>query len=274
MGHSSEISILMARLSQAQKDLRSHDIYGMIKNVDELHIFMTHHIFAVWDFMSLLKLLQQRMTCVEVPWRPRQTPRLCRLINEIVLEEESDLSGDGGFLSHFELYRQAMAEAGADMTAIGRFLERLDGGMAVGPALAAAGAPAGAIAFVGTTFGIIDSGRLHAVAAAFTFGREEPIPGMFRALIGRLAERFPNQLGRLVFYLDRHIHLDETQHTPLAMEMTELLCGDDPVKWREASDAAVTAVQARLALWSAISDAIHRHRQAAAHASCTGQAAD
>src|SRR5258706_12052917 len=105
------------RLEEAVRDGRKsvtgHPIYGALKNHDAIVTFMEHHVFAVWDFMSLLKSLQRNLTCVELPWVPTGPTGSRRLINDIVLVEESDLLG-GGFISHFELYLNGMDEAGAD----------------------------------------------------------------------------------------------------------------------------------------------------------------
>jgi len=64
---------------------------------------MREHMFAVWDFMSLLKRLQQIVTCTEVPWLPPVDPTASRFINEIDLGEECDDDGRDGYASHFEL---------------------------------------------------------------------------------------------------------------------------------------------------------------------------
>ena len=47
----------------------------------------------------------QELTCVRLPWRPRGDAQLRRFVNEIVLEEETDLMEDGvSYGSHLELY--------------------------------------------------------------------------------------------------------------------------------------------------------------------------
>src|SRR2546425_11084063 len=93
-----------------------------IDRLDSLRLFMEHHAFAVWDFMSLLKALQRRLCCVEVPWLPAVDPLGSRLVNEIVLAEESDDDGRGGFASHFDLYHRAMTRCGANSAPIDGFL--------------------------------------------------------------------------------------------------------------------------------------------------------
>src|SRR6478735_771827 len=113
---------LNARLDPLRKKLLDHPVYARIADVDAVRTFMEHHVFAVWDFMSLLKALQQRLTCVTVPWTPQGHRLSRRLINEIVLEEESDEDTRGGYISHFELYRAAMKQCGADTSRVDAFL--------------------------------------------------------------------------------------------------------------------------------------------------------
>ena len=144
------------------------------------------------------------------------------------------------------------ASAGADTAPIERLLAALAAGASVADALAAADAPASVREFVLDTFRIIDSGQTHAVAAAFTFGREDVIPDMFRHLVHDLRQRFPGQLDTFTYYLDRHIQLDEEVHTPLAQQMVRELCADNPQHWSEAEATAVRCMQARVALWDGI----------------------
>ena len=242
---------LLRRLEPARVQLAAHGIYANLQDLADIRIFMEHHVFAVLDFMSLLKALQRTCTCVDVPWVPTGSTRVRRLINEIVLEEESD-EVEGGATSHYELYLAAMAEMGADSGPVESLTAALRAGVPVEVALRECGAPVGARAFVQSTFEMIRSDQPHIIAAAFTFGREEQIPSMFRTLVGALHESPQGNLSTFVTYLDRHIGLDEDHHAPMAVEMLAELCGDDPVKWDEAARAAIAALSARLSLWSAV----------------------
>src|SRR5882757_7152683 len=98
----SELERLRAFIQPTRQALLDHRIYCQIRGLDGLRLFMEHHVFAVWDFMSLLKALQQRICCVDVPWIPSSTSFTCRLVNEIVLGEESGEDGEGGYARHFE----------------------------------------------------------------------------------------------------------------------------------------------------------------------------
>ncbi|MBT9393343.1 DUF3050 domain-containing protein [Hymenobacter sp. NST-14] len=246
------IADLQAALAPARAQLVAHGVYQSLHSLEDLRVFMQHHVFAVWDFMSLLKALQRDLTCVTVPWVPRGNPATRRLINDIVLEEETDVDPEGRPASHFELYLRAMRECGADTAPVERLLGALAQGASVADALAAADAPASVREFVLDTFRLIDSGQTHAVAAAFTFGREDVIPDMFRHLVHDLRQRFPGQLDTFTYYLDRHIQLDEEVHTPLAQQMVRELCADNPQRWIEAEATAVRCMQARVALWDGI----------------------
>ncbi len=250
------IDDLQDSLRSLREQLVKHRLYVQMKTPADVGIFMAHHVFAVWDFMSLLKALQLRLTCVTIPWVPQGDPHARRLINEIVLDEESDDNGEGGYASHFELYRAAMAQSGANASGIDDFLDRLGRGDPFYEAFERARVPEAAQISVRATWDILGSKSTHSIAAAFTFGREDLIPDMFRALVLDLDERCPNQLGLLRYYLERHIQLDEEHHTPLARRMVAALCETDQKKWQEAQEAAQTALHARIALWDGVVEQI------------------
>jgi len=248
---SEELQLLAERLRPLYMKLANHDLYRSFETVEDLHVFMESHVFAVWDFMSLLKTLQRGLTCVDVPWVPSRFPASRRLVNEIVLGEESDLYGTRP-VSHFELYVSAMRECGASTLAIDDFVTRLRAGTTWHLALAMSGAPEPAYRFVQSTFATIEGGKLHAIAAAFTFGREDLIPDMFRGFIRDQDARLSGRLATLRWYLDRHIEVDGEDHGPMALQMVSELCGSDAAKWSEAAEAAETALRARIALWDGI----------------------
>ncbi len=241
-----DLEALQRRLEPLRRRLVSHPFYGSLGTLDCVRRFQTHHVFAVWDFMSLLKALQRGLTCVDEVWRPRGSAIARRLVNEIVVGEESDVDGTG-YASHFELYRRAMRETGADTGPIDRVLARLDAGEDVFAALATAPPPARR--FCEVTFTLVRSGSLPAIAAAFLFGREDVIPDMFRHLIVDLHARHPGGLPTLVDYLQRHVELDGERHGPMAAQLLTELCGDDLAAWQQAADGALRAIEARLRLW-------------------------
>jgi hypothetical protein len=233
--------------------LLEHPIYRQIDSLAALRRFMEHHVFAVWDFMSLLKTLQHRLCCVAVPWLPAADPHATRLVNEIVLAEESDEDGRGGYLSHFGLYRRAMIGCGADTTTIDRFLAELSQGVSVREALASAGVAACVRRFVGQTFDFIEGGNVCAVASAFLFGREDLIPELFQRIVDRLNVETGGGLEDFRYYLHRHIGLDRDEHGPKASQLIVSLCGSDEGRWQIAEETAVTALEARRDLWDAVS---------------------
>ncbi|WP_250280279.1 DUF3050 domain-containing protein, partial [Frankia sp. Cppng1_Ct_nod] len=242
----SAIDDLHMKIENVRVKVTKHPIYSRLKTLEDVNTFTENHVFAVWDFMSLLKVLQRNLTCVEVPWVPRGSLKSRRLINEIVLAEESDELGDG-YISHFEFYIDGMRQAGADTGPIIDFLNLIRDGSEVPRALAAAAVPPAAAAFVTATWNLITTAPLHCLAAAFTFGREELIPEMFDQVI-----RNDDQIGRLTTfrdYLARHIEVDGEKHTPMAMAMLADLCGDDLTKWDECATAVFGALDARVTLW-------------------------
>ena len=257
--HPTKIMHMISRQEELVESIRPlrdrllrHPLYSSVETASGLRVFMEHHVFAVWDFMTLLKALQRGLSCVQVPWVPTANREARRLVNEIVLAEESDHDGQGGFASHFELYLDAMRQARADTSPIERFVEAIREGSPVEPALDSSEAPSAAREFVRTTWGFVESGSIAAVASAFTLGREELIPDLFRGLVASLEAREPGRLGLFRHYLDRHVELDGDEHGPMSLRMLASICGANPTRWRDARFAAVTALEARLALWDGV----------------------
>lgn len=258
--YSARIRTLADGIESHRQALVNHPVYHSIRSMDDLHIFMQHHVFAVWDFMSLLKSLQRALSCVEVPWVPRGDPNIRRLVNDIVMSEETDEAGNGNYSSHFELYLDSMRQVGADTGAIEDLLTMLGRQRGIDYALDRCGAPLGARRFVKSTFEIINSGDVHRIGACFTFGREDVVPEMFRNIVVEMRKSNDAQLDRFIYYLDRHIAVDTDVHGPMAFNMIERICGDDDKKWTEARDAAIFGIQSRVKLWDSVVSTINQKR--------------
>ncbi len=251
-----KINEIKAFVKSSKQQLSSHPLYSEISTPEELKIFMKSHVFAVWDFMSLVKFLQLQFTSVRVPWIPPRDPSISRLINEIVLDEESDVDQHGNPASHFELYTDAMNDFGASTNRISSFLNDLRKG-SLDEAIIKNTLPLGVREFIQTTFSFVNEGSIHEVAAVFTFGREEIIPDMFVAMINQLNESPSQSLDKFVYYLERHIELDGGKHNELCFQMLSLICGNDDEKWNAAKKAAKKAMDARVKLWNNISTQIN-----------------
>lgn len=231
--------------------LEQHPVYEAVRSVEDLQVFMQHHIYSVWDFMSLIKYLQSAIAPTTYPWTPKGDVAVQRFINELVLEEESDSTHiDGEFSSHFELYLRAMEEVGADTSVMRGFIECVQQ-QGIDAALALPQIPQPSAQFTGTTFGFIQANKPHQVAAALALGREHIIPGMFRSILKDTGVT-DQQAPIFHFYLNRHIHLDEDFHAPLSLRLLNNLCGDDPELLDEAVAAANAAVNARISFWDGV----------------------
>lgn len=258
---------LQEEIEPIRKKIVDHTVYAKVNSVERLSTFMQSHIYAVWDFMSLLKHLQRELTCIDHPWVPVGDPRTRYLINEIVTDEECDVSEEGVRMSHFELYLLSMEKAGAPTEQIEEFVRNMvsarnaakanglpvqNASQVVAQSLSDVGAKQHVKDFVQSTFDVINSGKLHVAAACFTFGREDLIPHMFITFVRELHQENPEKFQIFKYYLERHIEVDGDHHAILAHEMTALLCGDDEQKWAEATEAVKFALQARVDLWDAI----------------------
>lgn len=231
--------------------LLQHPIYQAMTTPDRVRVFMKHHVFAVWDFMSLAKRLQNSLTSTTLPWMPSPHAHYARFINEIVLGEETDEDGQGGYASHFELYVQAMEEVHAETNWIDTYLQTIQTGHDPIEALQTCSLPPSIVQFVTYNLNLAFSAQTHEVTSAFFFGREDLIPDMFTHLLTEL-ENHQQSTDRICYYLNRHIELDGDTHGPLAEKLLASLCGSDTEKWQQAEQVALQSLQLRIQLWDGV----------------------
>lgn len=255
----SQASQLHRYLTPLINEINHHPLYTKIISLHHLQIFMEHHVFAVWDFMCLLKALHQKIVCTKPLWFPPLDAESAHLITRILVEEEGDILPDEKtYQSHFEIYLQAMQQIGADRRSIERLLIHLKP-FSLEDALYTSAIPGCAKQFVQTTFSFFNA-PVHEIAAAFVFGREAITQKMFEPILHQLKYRLSaaeqDQLKLVQYYFHRHITLDSEDHFPKALKMLTRLCGDDQSRWQQAKDAATKALKARLRFLTAIQVAI------------------
>jgi len=251
----SHIQKLENDLSEYRNILINHKLYSNLDSKEKLVKFMENHVFAVWDFMSLIKALQNNLTCVEVPWTPNKNNLAGRLVNDIVLAEESDIDLNGNTKSHFELYLDSMSQIGASTDLINSFILKIIESKSYSKSVNEIDINKAVKNFMDFTFDIIATNKNHVIASVFTFGREDLIPDMFTAIVNEYNKE--NKLDKFVYYLERHIELDGGDHGPLALELICSLCGDDEQKWREVEETAILCLKARKKLWDLILENIN-----------------
>ncbi|HAR66352.1 MAG TPA: antimetabolite toxin biosynthesis protein MgoB [Lentisphaeria bacterium] len=251
------IKIEISEITKKQKSLENHHVFSVVQNIDDLRVFMSWHVFAVWDFMCLVKRLQRDLTSVESLWVPPDSPLAARLMNEIVLGEESDEAPDGSYISHFELYLLAMKEIGADTRLIENFIDLIRKNMPVEEAMKTLSVDTHIQNFVNNTINTVVNGNLYQVLGSFVFGREHVIPNMFKGLLDawHIDE---NDAPMFVYYLKRHIELDGDEHGPAALKIIQILTKGNQTSIKQLTSSAIDAINDRTALWDGMEKAISR----------------
>ncbi|MBD0832409.1 DUF3050 domain-containing protein [Aestuariibaculum sediminum] len=250
-----QIERIEQELEPLTAQLNNHKLYSTLNSINDVKTFMEQHVFAVWDFMSLLKSLQNQLTTTRLPWVPAVNPSTSRFINEIVLGEESDVNELGVPKSHYEMYLDAMLQVGASTKQINTFIDFIKQGLSITEAGLKANLESETLNFIQFSFDVIDTKKPHVIASAFTFGREDVIPDMFFQIINQ-SKTADNTYSKLTYYLKRHIELDGDEHGPLSLKMIEELCQEDAQKWEDVLATAKQALEHRIALWDSISNLI------------------
>jgi Protein of unknown function (DUF3050) len=260
------ISDYAGDMGSIRQRMVEHPVFAAIGDVHSLRIFMEAHVFAVWDFMSLVKRLQRDLTCVEVPWLPPRDRQAAQLINQIVLGEETDVGPSGEPVSHLELYLGAMREVGANTAGFELFQTALAKGATLEEAFDHAAVAPFICEFTGYTLQIASRAPLLAVMASFFHGREDVIPRMFTNLLEKW-HISADQAPMFVYYLKRHIEVDSDQHGPAAKAILAAATADDPRREFEVLSAARQSIEARIRLWDGLLTSLSHWKQAGVAAS-------
>ena len=243
-------------LEPLKSKLKNHNLYNIINTQEDLKIFCESHVFAVWDFMSLLKKLQIELTSINIPWMPSNNSEVSKLINEIVAGEETDETLDGSAISHYEMYINAINDIGVDTNLISNQISSLNDINTIIDDINKLDIDDYIKEFLKFTFRIINNDKTHEIASAFTFGREDLIPDMFIPLLEKINSSDNTRIDKLIYYFKRHIEVDGDMHGPMAMKMLSFLCSDDETKINESLVASKDALKVRIALWDGIEDKI------------------
>jgi hypothetical protein len=249
-------------LDSLRAALLEHPVYTDVASIPDLRRFMEDHVFAVWDFMSLLKRLQQDITCTRVPWFPADNARAARLINDIVIGEETDVDPNGGYVSHLDLYLRAMGDIGASTLQFDNFRSLAQTGIPVEAALARIGAPRHVQGFVAHTMALANTGTTEDVLAAFFYGREDIIPEMFRRLLQTLygSGQDYDRLRNFIYYIERHVELDGDSHGPKGRELLQDRVANASDRGERVRRAACNSINARIGLWDGTSNKLRASR--------------
>ena len=251
------IDNIQEKIKNHRDRLLEHKLYSNIETIKDLQLFTENHIYAVWDFMSLLKALQIRLTCTKTPWLPNKNSQTAYLINEIVLAEETDVNQAGERKSHYELYLDAMIDIGAKTEIPIEKINQIANSEDIFNAIENLNIHDNIKEFLNFTFSIIKEGKTHKIAAIFTFGRENLIPNMFNEILREFEKNISGgDISKLIYYFERHIELDEDEHGPMALEMVSMLAGNDNEKWKEIEEISIEALEKRILLWDAINEQI------------------
>jgi hypothetical protein len=233
-----------------------HPLYASIDTMKKMQAYMEYDVFTCWDCMCLIKEAYRKIVSVKAPWFPPKDAYSAALLCSIIEEEESDICPDGKtYASHFDLYLDAMRQAGANTMPIDNFMHRLRAGEPMKEALAHCGTTSFVERYVNTTLNFFEL-EAHQVAAAFAFGREAIAPTMFVSFLehvraGKFTE-YHEQLRGIIYFCDRHVDLDSTSHLPKMLQMLDNLCGDDEQKWQEVHEIAQQSIQAKIDYFTAM----------------------
>jgi hypothetical protein len=176
---------------------------------------------------------------------------LTSFINEIVLSEESDYIDGIGYVSHFEIYLEAMKEIDADSSKILELIDCVDRKGSVYEGINNLDILDEVKDFIKFDLDTALSGDLPKIVGSFTLGREKVIPNMFEHIVQSVADA--SATNKFTTYLNRHIDIDGDRHGPLSSKLLDKLCCSDK-NLEVAYQAGIDSLNLRLKVWDKISE--------------------
>ena len=249
---------ILKKVRADYSSLNNHPLYSSLNNLPRLKFFMERHIYAVLDFMTLVKNLQKKISPMGTLWSPPENPTLCRFIGEIILEEETDQLPTGEYLSHFQIYCRALKEIqGNPQMAI----EFSQSPLAPSNKLNFESflLPKSVRNFLAFNQELIRESKAHTLAASFYFGREKAIPIIFKSILKETLVT-EKEAPMFHFYLGRHIELDSNEHGPKAKEMIKYFCQDKKTLCHEVLLTAKKVIEQRVKFWDEILEEMQETR--------------
>lgn len=244
-------------LKGLRRKLAKHRLYKSLHKVEDIQEFAEHHVFAVWGSMSLLKVLQQQLTNTKIPWSPVPNPVLARLINEMVLTEESGINEQGLAQSHFEMYVDAMQEIGADTSQIHQFVQLIYAGATVDYAMNQIKIDRKISHFIVYIFNIIKTGKTHLIAASLILSRTDIPSKIFLEILTDTEQ----DAHKWKYCLTHHAEFNPGQYGTSSLELIAELCGKNKKDWQEVIEVAKHALNQKIILWNRITEMIEHKQQ-------------
>jgi hypothetical protein len=59
------INTINNNISKYRNNIVEHPLYKSLNSLKHIGVMMEYHAYAVWDFMSLLKAMQDQLTCIK-----------------------------------------------------------------------------------------------------------------------------------------------------------------------------------------------------------------
>ena len=149
--------------------------------------------------------------------------------------------------------------AGASTTRIDNLLAQINCNPNEQLTIAELDLPASVKVFVSSTFDIIQRNDTVELASAFLYGREDILPTLFTPIIRTISGDYSGRLDKFVYYLDRHIEVDQDEHQPAATRLLQSLCKNNAAKLERARNTASNALNNRIRLWDGILAELKRY---------------
>ena len=208
MDHLSE---LQKQIKPLRDQLMDHPLYISIREKEDLRIFMEGHVYAVWDFASLINGLCTRLTHLG-DHSELDNESLLALLSAITNQGPET---EGKPFGLFSDYRNAMQLAGASTFEIDDLVNRVRQGTPPERAILDSKLPGYVVQFLDHTFSILRENNLVVMAATFAFGRGGLIPELFSRMVDKRVQEGDESLTGLQAYLNGYIEVGSETGTLL-----------------------------------------------------------